>query len=142
VTGDQTLGNLLLGGFRWFDTALLNELARAGFTELRRPHSLVFAVLDQSGPTRIAEVARRLGITRQSAHQTVQELREMGLVELVRDPTNASARLVVPTSLGKRSIRTARRRYAELERELGRRISKDAVRALRRALERDWGEPP
>jgi len=142
VADVDTLGNLLLRGFRWFDSALLNALERQGFGEIRRPHSLIFAVLDQQGSARISELARKLGITRQSAHQTVQELSDMGMVELVADPSNASARLVVPTEQGKLSIRVARRRYAALERELARRIGADAVASLRIALEKDWGEPP
>src|ERR671911_1301215 len=137
----ETLGNLLLAGFRWFDTALLHALHRAGYRDIRRPHSLVFAQLDRQGSARISEIARRLGVTRQSAHHTVQELREMGLVDVVPDPVNASARLVVPTPRGRASIRTARARYAALERELGKRIGADDVRALRAALEKDWGRP-
>ena len=140
--GSHTLCNLLLAGFRWFDTALLNALHRAGYEGIRRPHSLAFAHLDRVGSARISELARMMGVTRQSAHQTVQELRDMGLVELRPDPTNASALLVAPSTEGRRSIRIARRRYDDLERELARRIGEASYNGLRRALEMDWGDPP
>ena len=132
------LGELLLAAFRWFDVRLVARLHAAGFPELRRSHSLVFAHLDADG-TRISEVARRAGITRQAAHQTVAELVELGLVELVPDPSNRSAKLVLPTERGRESIRVAVAAYAELEDELARRIGRKRAAELRRALEADWG---
>lgn len=136
----DTLGQLLLRGFKWFDQGLLNRLHAKGFPELRRSHSLVVAHLD-SGGTRIAELARRIGVSRQAMHETVGELRRAGLVELVADPTNRSAKLVVMTEEGRRSVRAARRIYADLERELASRLGPEQAAELRRALESDWGAP-
>src|SRR5687768_2628854 len=118
---EQNLARLLLNGFRWFDAGLLNRLAAAGWPGLRGSHSQVFAHLDQDG-TRIAELARRLGVTRQTAHQSVRELRGMGLVELVPDPSNASARLVVLTKRGRENVNAARLAFVELEAELKKRL--------------------
>lgn len=137
----DTLGQLLLRAFKWFDQGLLDRLHSTGFPELRRSHSLVFAHLDTGG-TRISELARRIGVSRQAVHETVGELRRTGLVELVADPTNRSARLVVMTEEGRRSVRAARRIYADLERELASRLGPEKATELRRALESDWGPPP
>ena len=137
--GKQTnLGQLLLRAFRWFDESLLNALHAAGWSELTRAHSLVFAQLDTKG-TRTAEIARRAGISRQAIHQTVQELQRLGLVRLVPDPTNRSAKLVVPTDRGHASIRVAKATLANLEGELAQRLGRHQVQALRTALEADWG---
>jgi DNA-binding MarR family transcriptional regulator len=137
--GEQTnLGQLLLRAFRWFDESLLGALHAAGWPELTRAHSLVFAHLDPRG-TRTAEIARRAGISRQAVHQTVQELQRLGLVSLVPDPTNRSAKLVVPTDRGRASIRVAKTTLAKLEDELAQRLGRQQVRALRQALEADWG---
>jgi DNA-binding MarR family transcriptional regulator len=73
------LGQLLLRAFRWFDESLIAALHAAGWPELTRAHSLVFAQLDTEG-TRTAELARRAGISRQAIHQTIQELQRLGLV--------------------------------------------------------------
>jgi DNA-binding MarR family transcriptional regulator len=136
---EQTnLGQLLLRAFRWFDERLIAALHAAGWPELTRAHSLVFAHLDPRG-TRTAELARRAGISRQAVHQTVQELRRLGLVSLVPDPTNRSAKLVVPTDRGQASIRVAKATLANLEDELAQRLGRDHVQALRQALEADWG---
>jgi DNA-binding MarR family transcriptional regulator len=136
---EQTnLGQLLLRAFRWFDESLIAALHAAGWPELTRAHSLVFAHLDPGG-TRTAEIARRAGISRQAVHQTVQELQQLGLVSLVPDPSNRSAKLVVPTDRGRDSIRVAKTTLAELEDELAQRLGRDQVQALRTALEADWG---
>jgi DNA-binding MarR family transcriptional regulator len=136
---EQTnLGQLLLRAFRWFDESLIAALHAAGWPELTRAHSLVFAQLDPGG-TRTAEIARRAGISRQAVHQTVQELQRLGLVRLVPDPTNRSAKLVVPTDRGRDSIGVAKTTLAKLEGELAQRLGRDQVQALRQALEADWG---
>jgi DNA-binding MarR family transcriptional regulator len=132
------LGQLLLRAFRWFDESLIAALHAAGWPELTRAHSLVFAQLDPGG-TRTAEIARRAGISRQAVHQTVQELQRLGLVRLVPDPTNRSAKLVVATDRGRDSIGVAKTTLAKLEGELAQRLGRDQVQALRQALEADWG---
>jgi DNA-binding MarR family transcriptional regulator len=132
------LGQLLLRAFRWFDESLIAALHAAGWPELTRAHSLVFAHLNPGG-TRTAELARRAGISRQAVHQTVQELQRLGLVRLVPDPTNRSAKLVVPTDRGQASIRVAKATLTNLEDELAHRLGQDRVQALRQALEADWG---
>jgi DNA-binding MarR family transcriptional regulator len=132
------LGQLLLRAFRWFDESLIAALHAAGWPELTRAHSLVFAQLDPVG-TRTAEIARRAGISRQAVHQTVQELQRLGLVRLVPDPTNRSAKLVVPTDRGRDSIGVAKTTLAKLEGELAQRLGRDQIQALRQALEADWG---
>jgi DNA-binding MarR family transcriptional regulator len=84
-------------------------------------------------------MARRAGISRQAIHQTVHELQRLGLVSLISDPTNRSAKLVVPTDRGRDSIRVAKTTLAKLEAELAQRLGRDQVQALRQTLEADWG---
>ncbi len=134
------MARLLLRAFRWFEDGLLYRLDEAGWPAIRISHSAVFGHLDKEG-TRESELARRIGVTRQSVHQTVLELKDMGLVELVTDPSNRSAKLVVVTPLGRRQSRVALNAFADLESELARRVGKAGVRELRRILELDWGLP-
>jgi DNA-binding MarR family transcriptional regulator len=134
------LGQLLLQGFRWFDDGLIAGLRSLGWPELTRAHSMIFANLDVEG-VRIAELARRVGVSRQAVHQSVHELVGMGLLDLRADVRNRSAKLVVPTAAGRRSIAVALELFAGLERELADRIGASPVAQLRRALDRDWGPP-
>jgi DNA-binding MarR family transcriptional regulator len=134
----MNLARLLLERFRWFDDALRDRLAERGLAQLTTAESMVFPYLDAGG-TRPAELARRLGITRQSAQTLVKGLQHHGLVELVNDPEDGRSKLIVLTAAGKRSIPIALEAFAELEAELSRRIGSDALSALRRGLEMDWG---
>ena len=135
------LATLLLRAERWLDAAARARLHAAGRPQLTRAHSLVFAYLDEGG-TRPAELARRAGVTRQAVAQSVAELSALGLVDLVPDPRHGRAKIVRLTEAGERTRAAARETFAELERELGRRIGVRRVRALREALEADWGPPP
>ena len=116
------------------------RLVAAGWTDVTRAHSRVFANLDRDG-TRPSELARRMGVTRQAAHQTIQELVDRGFLELAPDPKNARARRAVLTARGKRVVADARDIVRDLENTLERRIGRKRVARLRRALESDWGAP-
>jgi len=137
---EPSLGRLLLERERWLDRAVRARLAAQGLPELGRSHSLVFAHLDREG-TRISELARRAGVSRQSTHQAVGELVAAGLVELAEDPAHRQARLVRLTDRGRRVDAAAGRAFREAEAELERRIGAARVRDLRAALSADWGPP-
>ena len=138
MTYSLPLIDLLLRGFRWFEDGLLSRLEEAGWSELTRAHSLVFAHLDREG-TRPIELARRIGISRQAVSQTLVELVELGLVEIVPDPASRRSKLVVLTPVGKATVASAHAVFLELEDALGNRIGRASVSELRRLLEADWG---
>jgi DNA-binding MarR family transcriptional regulator len=138
LTNSPALIDLSLRAYRWFQDGLLTRLADAGWPPITRAHSNVFAHLDRDG-TRPIELARRIGVTRQAVHQTVQELVELGFVELAPDPTSGRAKLVVLTPRGKRLVADSRAIFRELEETLARQIGRRRVTDLRRALEADWG---
>jgi DNA-binding MarR family transcriptional regulator len=129
---------MLTNAQRWLAAA---ERANSGRgTGLARSHSLVFAHLDADG-TRPAEIARRAGISRQAVGQTVAQMKELGLVKLAADPTNRRARLVQPTAKGRKALERAGGGSSAAEKVLSRRIGAARVKALRDALEQDWGAP-
>ena len=103
-------------------------------------HSALFAALDRDG-TRPAELARRLGVTRQSVHQTLHELVDMGLLKLIADPVDRRATIAQLTPQGREHLRVARRIFRDLERELEDRIGTKNAEALRCSLSLDWGDP-
>jgi DNA-binding MarR family transcriptional regulator len=130
------LALLLLRSSRWFDRHLLAGLEAAGWPRLTPAQSLVFAQL-QPGGTTPAALARRLGTTRQSAHELVSGLARLGLLELTPDPARRGGRLVTLTGDGVRLTRDATRILAGLEDDLG----ADRVEGLR-ALIGDLGAAP
>lgn len=140
----QTPGNLpqLLGeARRWFDEALQAALEAAGATPVSPTQLQLFAVLDEEGTT-VSELARRMGVTRQTAHQAVHGLVAAGTLEQLPDPASARQRLIRRTAEGRRAHRRAEGVLEGLEEELAERIGRDAVGALRTALEAPWGPPP
>ncbi|PZT70348.1 MarR family transcriptional regulator [Streptomyces sp. SW4] len=101
----------------------------------------LFAVLDDEGTT-VSELARRMGVTRQTAHQAVHGLVAAGLLEQVPHPASARQRLIRRTPEGERAHRQAGVVLERLEEQLADRIGREAVDALRAALETPWGSPP
>jgi DNA-binding MarR family transcriptional regulator len=54
-----------------------------------------------TGPCTVADLARRLALTRQSVQRVVNDLAAAGLVVLADNPDHARARLVAPTAQGR-----------------------------------------
>jgi DNA-binding MarR family transcriptional regulator len=140
VDGPPALALALLRAANWFDDALRSRLA-AGGVSISRSQSHVFAALDPSGSS-VAELARRVGVTRQSMHRTVGELVDLGLVQVQPDPVDRRAGVVRLSPTGLEQVRRAVVELSRIESELSGRIGADAVAGLRTALARDWGEPP
>lgn len=123
------LALLLLRASRWFDRQLLERLQHEGWPALSPAQSLVFAYLDPEG-TPPAELARRLGNTRQATSQLVDGLVGHGLVALRPNPARRGGLLVSLTDRGQSLTREARDILEELETTL----AGDRAVELRRLL--------
>jgi DNA-binding MarR family transcriptional regulator len=131
VQADQReppLAYLLLRASRWFDAGLRDRLESRGWPRLTAAQSLVFAFLDADG-TPPAELARRLGTTRQAAQDLVAGLVRLELLEVADDPDRSRGRLVRLTGPGHRLAGDAAMLLDELETTLGERAEE-----LRRLL--------
>ena len=120
---------MLLRASRWFDRQLLQKLEALGWPRLSGSQSLVFANLDEDG-TPPAELARRLGMTRQSAGQLIAGLVHLGLIVTVPNPARRGGLLVRLSDEGHAVRRDAGKVFAGLEARLGARAE-----TLRAALE-------
>ncbi|WP_189217535.1 MULTISPECIES: MarR family winged helix-turn-helix transcriptional regulator [Streptomyces] len=140
-TDRRNLPRLLSEAERWFDEALRAALEAAGAAPVSPTQIQLFAVLDEAGTT-VSGLARRMGVTRQTAHQAVHGLVTAGLLAQVPDPASARQRLIRRTEEGRRAHRRAERILEGLEEELAARIGRAAADALRAALEAPWGPPP
>ncbi|MDG4862292.1 MarR family winged helix-turn-helix transcriptional regulator [Streptomyces sp. T-3] len=134
------LPQLLGEARRWFEDGLLSALEAAGATPVSPTQAQLFAVLDEEGTT-VSELARRMAVTRQTAHQAVHGLVAAGLLEQVPDPSSARRRLIRRTAEGLRAHRQAGLILERLEAQLAERIGAAAVDGLRAALEAPWGRP-
>nr|WP_202538398.1 MarR family transcriptional regulator [Streptomyces sp. SID8379] len=134
------MAQLLGEGRRWFEEGLLAALEAGGVQPVTPTQTQLFAVLDEGGTT-VSELARRMGVTRQTVHQAVHALVAAGLLEQVPDPASARQRLIRRTPAGRHAHDRARRALDRLEARLADRIGAAAVDALRAALEEPWGDP-
>lgn len=140
-TRERSLATKLIRAYEWFDDALLQRMHAAGWTDLTRSSSMIFSYLDPEG-SRPAELARRIGISRQAVHKTLNDMVASGLIELAPDPTDQRAKVVVLTAHGEEHVASARQILVELEQELESRIGHERMMGLRAALAVDWGNLP
>jgi DNA-binding MarR family transcriptional regulator len=118
---------------------LLNERAlervadKPGRPILRPSHTALFPHIDRGG-TRITELAKRIGITKQAVSQLVDDLEKIGVVERVADPDDQRARRVIFTDRGKRGLLDGLEILTSLEQDLRVAIGTERVDGLRESL--------
>src|SRR3546814_12533796 len=108
---------------------------------LSRTQSLIMTNV-ADGVTRPAELARRLGISRQAVQQLLADLQTRGLIELVADPADARAKIIryskTGVQIGEVTVRALEHIDSAIEKSLVARILADLSVIL---LDRAWGEP-
>ncbi|HXF73013.1 MAG TPA: MarR family transcriptional regulator, partial [Actinomycetota bacterium] len=109
---ERDLGRLLLEGQRVVAGELEQALAERGYPDLRAGHLAVFLNIDRRTGTRLTELARRAGISKQGMMLVVDQLEERGYVRRVPDPEDGRAKVVRLTARGRRGAAEARRAAA------------------------------
>lgn len=123
------LARLLLLASRWFDEESRSELERRGWPKLTAAQTALFAHLG-ADPIPPAELARRLGNTRQATADMIRGLVALQLLDVTDDPDRRGGRLVCVTAPGFRLAHEAYEILLELEGQL----EADAVEQLRELL--------
>jgi DNA-binding MarR family transcriptional regulator len=122
----------------------LNGLLAAEGETLARPTGQTTArwqvlAMVEDGPLTVAQIARTLGLARQSVQRVADALEEFGLVTYEDNPRHRRARLVTLTDEGRvtlRTIQSAQRPWADtLGRSVGERELRKAITVLDRVLE-------
>jgi DNA-binding MarR family transcriptional regulator len=126
-------GRLLFDSTRRFQERVLELVNRKGYSDIRIAHLAVTRHVDLAG-TRIADVAARAGVTKQSMSEMIEQLRKMGFMQLDADASDKRAKIVTFTESGRALLETIRKAVATTERELASRIGARHVAALRMAL--------
>lgn len=92
--------------FSWMDEQLQMRIRQKGWPDISRPQSMVMLNI-AAGIRRPAEIARRLGVSRQAVHTTIRQLATKGIVELTADPDDQRHRQLVLTEKGQQMRRDA-----------------------------------
>lgn len=131
----------LLQAYYWMDESLQNHLRAEDFADLSRTQSMILTSI-ADGVTRPAELARRLGVSRQAVQQILADLAQRGLVDLLPDPADARAKIVTYHARGREARKATFRALGRINRILEERIGRGALDELRRVLlDVEWGEP-
>jgi DNA-binding MarR family transcriptional regulator len=88
-----SLGQVLFKCARLFNEQALERLRERTGLPLRAAHTALLPHVDFEG-TRLTELARRMGVSKQAVHQLVGEMEAMGALERVPDPDDGRARLI------------------------------------------------
>jgi DNA-binding MarR family transcriptional regulator len=131
-----SVGQLLLKCARLLDeraVARVNREAGAPQPRLRPAHTRLLPHIDVEG-TRLTELARRLGVTKQAVGQLVDDLVGQGVLDLAPDPADKRARLVRFTPKGMAAIAQGLGVLRQLESELSRQVGAQRMRALHETL--------
>jgi DNA-binding MarR family transcriptional regulator len=110
---------------------IADQLAEpAGLTATR--WQVLGAVLNE--PLTQAEIARRMGITRQSVQRTSTQLIEDGMIQLMPNPSHRKAMLLSPTEKGLEAIGKIGPQHADYAKRLQAELGKERMDQLSEAL--------
>lgn len=130
----------LLQGFYWFDEGLQNYLSACGWPDVTRPQSMVMANIIM-GVTRPSDIARRLGVSRQAIHVTLNSMIDLDMVELVDDPNSKRIKVVTLTTVGEAMRVDAKAGMRMMLTELVSRLGEKRLQQAAAVLGADWGPP-
>jgi DNA-binding MarR family transcriptional regulator len=126
---------LLLHGFRVLIDELHAELARQGHPDMRPMHGFVFQAIGPGGTT-AAQLARRLGVSKQAAGKTIDHLERLGYLERGPDPADARRKVVRLTGRAFDALARSARVFDDLRARWAEVIGEERLRALEADLRR------
>jgi DNA-binding MarR family transcriptional regulator len=133
-SSDLNLAQLLKHPFEALLARLHQELAAAGFPDIRPAHGCVLQYAEPGG-SRLTDLARRAGLTKPTVLAAVDDLERLGYAERLADPDDGRAKLVRLTPRGAAAAAEGARIIARIETDWQNRLGPQRARALRRALE-------
>ena len=134
----QNLKQLLLARSDWFAREIMRGVKSSEYAFITPAQSRLLAHM-AGRPCSMAELARRLAISRQAVHKTVTELVRRGILELRDDPARGNSKLVAYTDKGRQVNRAGAAIIATIEQRLEERLGPGKVDALRALLSAEWG---
>lgn len=132
------LKQLLLERSDWFAREIMKRVPESGFPYITPAQSRLLALMGGK-PMSMAELARRLAISRQAVHKTVTDLARRGILELRDDPVRGNSKLVLYTDKGRQLNRVGAQLIDRIEAGIAREIGDDELARLKALLGRDWG---
>lgn len=136
--------NLLLNLLRavyWYADAMHLNMALQGQPRMSRAASFLLLNIAE-GEHRAINIARNLGISRQAVSQMLTDLCNRGFLESREDPDNRRSRIVDFSPAFANQGAACAEIMSKLDSEVSRRVGSDDFKAMRHALEFNWGALP
>ena len=129
----DNVGRLLNNALSRFESRVLELMSQSGHPQARISHISLTRNLDLEG-TRVSELARRAGMTKQAMGELVSQCAARKLVVAKTDPSDKRARIVQFTPEGRRWLEAFRQAVDQAEREMRDEVGSVAMDVLRGAL--------
>ena len=131
------LKQLLLERSDWFAREIMKGVRSSDYAYITPAQSRLLAHMGGK-PMSMAELARRLAISRQAVHKTVTELARRGVLEVRDDPQRGNSKLVVYTDKGRQLNRAGAAIIERIEERIAQRLGVRNLDELKRALAAPW----
>ena len=129
----DNVGRLLNNAVSRFESRVLELMSQSGHPQARISHISLTRNLDLQG-TRVSELARRAGMTKQAMGELVSQCVALRLVVASVDPSDKRARVVQFTPEGLQWLEAFRKAVDRAEREMRDEIGAMSMDVLRGAL--------
>jgi DNA-binding MarR family transcriptional regulator len=129
----MNLKQLLIAKNDWFAEQIMEGVRGSEYGYITPAQSRLLAHMG-GRPINMAELSRKLGISRQAVHKTVVELGRKGILELKIDPERGNSKLVVYTAKGKQVDRLGVQIITKIESQIAQRIGSQALEELKANL--------
>ena len=131
----------LLEGFIWFDQQLQDYLDQHNMPTVNRTESMVMLLVGAGGIARPTDLAKKLGLARQTINSAIRNLESKRLVRMAEDPQDKRCKIVEPAIAGLEVHLTAMQGLALAEAGLAERIGDARLADLKDTLSDCWTEP-
>ena len=129
------LARRLLWAHRTLASDLVVELEERGWPDLRASQASLVLNVDRRSGTRLTELARRAGVTKQAMMVVVDDLEVRGFVRRTPDPEDGRAKVVRLTARGRTLAAECRRAVAAVEARTRRTLGGRRYEGLRETLD-------
>lgn len=123
--------------FAWLDEQLQQGIRARGWPDISRSQSMVLLNV-AAGTVRPADIARKLGVSRQAVHTTIRQLHGKGIACLETDPVDQRHSRLILTERGQQMRRDAQTIIQGLVQDVNRRIGSDIFAGMMTGLRADW----
>lgn len=131
---EQMLLRLLVRLFRVMNDETVERTIARGHPQLQPSHPRLLAYVDTERGSRVNELAKKMGVTRQAVSQLLDDVEAAGCVERRPDPDDARAVRVHFTAKGRRQLADAMDAMEELEAEYAELVGPQELKKVKQVL--------